>query len=407
MGYNKAMQGEENTPAEVGLLGRFDAIQKRLETDPEFSRRTLLKGMGAFSVLTALQGMASVNILRSREALDMSAGDICPDYEIECYLQEAGLDVPAAQAEPTAAVPEAVFTSETVPPAPVVAPETTTTALPPPPPPAPAPPPPPVPVAAEVMASSANLEPAPRRNMSYAEFAANAELFFARLPSIDALAATFPGTAFFQMIPEQRQHIEDLRASVQPTPEKYHAFGYNTSCSQTFNQTEPLAPQAVIWHWTGWDYAQPADLHTMRPNSVQMYVHHDAVAYQMVPDLDVVAGHARTLNPFAWGIEMHSGQYDEVHSPLFNFTPGEVETGVYAAVNRLRSRNLPVGRNTILGHFTGDLIFMNPYYDPYTGTFHEVPGYKSPHIHKFDPPQEFMDMVVQKAIELDTALGPR
>jgi hypothetical protein len=56
-------------------------------------------------------------------------------------------------------------------------------------------------------------------------------------------------------------------------------------------------------------------------------------------------------------------------------------------------------RSTIVGHFAADLLFNNDKYDPYTGHFE--PGAV---INKFDPPQEFMDMVVKKAMQLDAQL---
>lgn len=395
------MDGESQAPAEVGMLGRFEAIQTRIETDPEFSRRTLIKGMGAFSLLTAFQGLAAIEILGDKEQLSAMAGDICPDYEISCYLQQAQLDVPAAMVQQTVISPESTTTlapapETTVPPTTTVPPVPPTTVAPPPPPPV------------EVRPASVESLPTPsRRNMSYEEFAAHAEQYMAVLPRLEQMQALFPGTAFFHFVPEQLQHIENLKNNVQLSTEKFQAFSYDTAYSQMFNQTDPLHPRAFVWHWTGWDYRTPDDLRQMSPNSVQLYVHQDAVAYQMVPQLDVVAGHARAMNPFCWGMEMYSGAYDEVHSPLFSFTPGQVETGIYTAVRQLRSHNLPVNQFTILGHYAADLIFMNPYYDPNTGSFHEIPGHKPIAIHKFDPPQEFMDMVVVKAVELDQALGPR
>lgn len=395
------MDGEQHTPADGGIVGRFEEIQKRIETDPEFSRRTLLKGMGALSILTSLQGFAAIEILGDKERLDALAGDICPEHEISCYLQQAQLDVPAAmmQSPPpeSTTLPAPVETT-----VPTTAPPPPTTAAPPP------PPPPPPPVAVEAFAASMEELPTPeRRNMSYEAFMQDAERYMSVLPRLEQMQALFPGTAFFHHVPEQLQHIENLKNAVQPTPEKYHAFAYNTAYSQMFNQTEALNPRAFVWHWTGWHFETPDDLRAMDPNSVQLYVHHDAIAYQMVPQLDVIAGHARAMNPFCWGMEMYSGQYDEVHSPLFSFTAAQVETGVYTAVRQLRSRNLPVNQFTVLGHYAADLIFMNPYYDPATGTFHEIPGHKPIAIHKFDPPQEFIDMAVAKAMELDQALGPR
>lgn len=402
------MNGELPTQADKGIVSRIEEIQTRLETDQEFSRRTILKGLGAISALTALQGLAALERLDDKETIQTVAGDICPDLDVRCYLEQAELDVPPAMA-PQGSVEnvsmQLTAPVETTAPPPPPPPETTTSV----------PPPPPVAMVAsqpaamhiEMQPARAEQSPEPaRRSMTYEQFIVHAEQYMSVLPRLEQMQALFPGTAFFHFIPEQLQHIADLKEAVQPSVDKYHAVAYDTTYSQTFKQTRPLNPRAFLWHWTGQHYETPDKLSGMKPNSVQLYVHHDAKPYQMVPQLDVVAGHARVMNECSWGMEMYSGTYDDVHSPLFSFTPAQVETGIYTAVRQLRSRNLPVSQFTILGHYAADLIFMNPYYDPATGAFREVDGH-APRVHKFDPPQEFIDMVVEKAVALDQALGPR
>lgn len=398
------MNGELPTQADDGIVGRIEAIQTRLETDLDFSRRTILKGLGAISALTALQGVAALERLNNKETLQAAAGDVCPDLDVRCNFRQAELNLPPEMA------PQATAESVSMQmPAPVE-----TTALPTPPPETTTSVPPPPLVTSQPAAMHIEMQPAQaeqlpepaRRNMTYEQFIVHAEQYMAVLPRLEQMHALFPGTAFFHFIPEQLQHIANLNEAVQPSVEKYHAVAYDITYNQTFNQTRPLNPRAFLWHWTGQHYETPDKLSGMKPNSVQLYVHHDAKPYQMVPQLDVVAGHARAMNECTWGMEMYSGIYDDVHSPLFSFSPAQVETGIYTAVRQLRSRNLPVNQFTILGHYTADLIFMNPYYDPATGTFHEVGGHV-PRVHKFDPPQEFIDMVVEKAVALDNALGPR
>lgn len=392
------------TQADDGIVGRIEAIQTRLETDLDFSRRTILKGLGAISALTALQGVAALERLNNKETLQAAAGDVCPDLDVRCNFRQAELNLPPEMA------PQATAESVSMQmPAPVE-----TTALPTPPPETTTSVPPPPLVTSQPAAMHIEMQPAQaeqlpepaRRNMTYEQFIVHAEQYMAVLPRLEQMHALFPGTAFFHFIPEQLQHIANLNEAVQPSVEKYHAVAYDITYNQTFNQTRPLNPRAFLWHWTGQHYETPDKLSGMKPNSVQLYVHHDAKPYQMVPQLDVVAGHARAMNECTWGMEMYSGIYDDVHSPLFSFSTAQVETGIYTAVRQLRSRNLPVNQFTILGHYTADLIFMNPYYDPATGTFHEVNGH-APRVHKFDPPQEFIDMVVEKAVALDNALGPR
>ncbi len=405
------MNGESLAHSGNEIVGRIEEIQKRLETDQEFSRRSILKGLGVISFLTVAQGLSAIERLDSTESLQAVTGDICPDYDVRCILEPS--EIGANQAVAQQVNPNGVLVNLVVSPETTLSPEVPVTAPPQPPaPPAPsAPPPPPTttaPPPPEVLASSLeSLREPERRNMSFEEFLLNAEQYMNVLPRLEQMNALFPNTAFFHFIPEQLQHIANLKEATQTTVEKYNAFAYDTTHSGTFNQTKPLSPRAFLWHWTGWHYESPDVLKSMKPNSVQLYVHNNAKAYQMVPQLDVVAGHARVMNDFTWGMEMYSGSYDEVHSPLFNFIPPQVETGIYAAVRQLRSHNLPVSKFTILGHYAADLIFMNPYYDPALGTFHQIPGHKPIGVHKFDPPQEFIDMAVEKAIALDLELGPR
>lgn len=401
------MHGEQSAQTDNSFIGRIEEIQTKLDVDLEFSRRSILKGLGAVSIITALQGLAVLEKLGSedQETLRAAVGDICPDLDIRCYLEQAQLDVPSAMVEPSS---QEVVLVDLTPPSTEVAPPTVPATVPLPPETTLPPPPVAVPAPQEAMAMHVEELPTPeRRNMSYEEFIQNAEQYLSVLPRLEQMHTLFPGTAFFNYIPEQYQHIEFLKQSVQPSVEKYQEFAYDLTYSNTFNQTTSLRPRAFVWHWTGAHYETPDKLSTMKPNSVQLYVHNNAQVYQMVSELDVVAGHARALNDFSWGMEMYSGGYDGDRSPLFNFVPPQVENGIYTAVRQLRSHNLPVNQFTILGHYAADLIFMNPYYDPSTGTFHPIPGHKPINVHKFDPPQEFIDMVVEKAMVLDAELGPR
>jgi hypothetical protein len=391
----------ERFPAVQDVRSQLEAFTKRVDEDPEFSRRVFIKGVGALSLLTFLQGVSALRILgadESGESVISAAGDACAEAEAAC------LDQPIMAGEQRALLPaETTLPPPTTSP-PETVPPTTTTAPPPPPP----PPPPPTVVMKSAESSEWELPAAERRRMPYEEFASNSELMISKLPTLEALQVMFP-SAFFNDVEGQKRHIAYLDESVHLDPEEFRRFGFDTSRANAFS-AEAMASRMLIWHWTGDHYETPDDIIRVLANrglGVQGYCHHDHLAYRFVPDLGMAVGHSLGLNDFAMGLEVYSGTYDGVRSPLFSFTPEVTKTGLYASVSMFREKNLPINFATFMSHMAGDLIFVNPYYDPYTGTFHPIPGHKPPHVRKFDQPQEFMQMVVPKAQALDAALGPR
>ncbi len=355
------MHGGQNTPVDRGIVERLEAAEQHIRQNPELSRRAFI-GLGALTLLEA-----SVALVKSRSRV---------------------VPVSSPVVKGISGVRE------------VAVPVTTTTMA----------PPPPETVPPQPEAPHKEPNPAPPRGMSFEEYDKNAELFHSRLPNLEKLNKLFPSTAFFHFIPEQYAHINMLREQVNLTPEEFIRCSLNTTFDSAFDNKRTINPRMFMWHWTGDHYNDPQDMANkiFQKASVQLYVHSDDVPYQLGKRLNFLAGHAqKELNDIAIGMEVYSGVYDRVHSPLFSFTPGRTRAGIYTAVRALREVNLPINRSTLVGHYTADLIFRNPYYDPYTGDFHEVPGYDPPTVRKFDPPQEFMDMVVEKAILLDAALGPR
>lgn len=387
--------------AHQSFVARANEIQDRILSDPELSRRTLLKGLGAFIGLTAFQGLGALRVL-SVEAqeivpLAQAVGDACAEAEPACMPIKAGEARELVKVKGTATTTPKPAVTTTVPPPPTTQP-----------PPPPTTSPPRVSQASVEAAKPLELPTPERRGMPYQEFEANAELMLARLPSLETMHSLFPGTAFFENVAEQKQHIENLDRQIQLDVGEFRRFGFDESRVGVFRGGR-MAPRMLIWHWTGDHYETVDDIVNMfkeSGNSVHAYIHHDVSPHRFA-GLGTILGHSLGMNAFAMGLEVYSGYYDNVRSPLFNYDVARTKMGLYASVNMLRAQNLPVNPKTLMSHFAGDLIFNNPYYDPYTGNFREIPGHKPPNVRKFDQPQEFMQMIVPKAMALDAALGPR
>jgi N-acetyl-anhydromuramyl-L-alanine amidase AmpD len=154
-----------------------------------------------------------------------------------------------------------------------------------------------------------------------------------------------------------------------------------------------------IVHWTGIGYTDVDHfVSSLRPYRVQFFLDRDAEVYQLFETDHQKPAHALGVNDFAQGVEIETGHYDGTNSPLFSYTPEQIEQTVYLAVEFLRRNGLPVDGTTLLGHYAADLIFTNPYYDPHQARFTRAS------LRKFDPPQELMDVIVDKASTLDEAL---
>jgi hypothetical protein len=406
-----------------------DTMEERSDTESqssEFSRRIFLEraiGSVAGAVLAlSIKSLRPLTTERQAEALPTFIGDACAESEVACLNQTmtAGGQRVVTSAE-TALRSDIVYPSERIP---------TVTELPSPLPTEPTPLPSPEPhthtsplpeIASPLaqpplkqvsdsseLSSEWDLPTAERRRMPYEEFAKNSELFLSKLPSLEILQEMFP-SAFFNNVEGQLNHIQYLNESVQLEAMEFAQFEFNNSRVNAFS-ADGMTPRMLVWHWTGDHYETPDDIIRVlakRGLGVQGYAHHDELAYKLVSDLGIEVSHSMGLNDFAMGLEVYSGVYDGKNSPLFSITPGVTKTALYAAVSMLRESNLTVNHSTLISHMAGDLIFGNPYYDPYNGTFHTILGRKPPHVRKFDQPQEFMNMLVAKAIELDASLSPQ
>ncbi|MEX0869737.1 MAG: peptidoglycan recognition family protein [Nitriliruptoraceae bacterium] len=242
----------------------------------------------------------------------------------------------------------------------------------------------------------------PARAMSHDEFAAHAPRLLDLLPTLDRLQSDMPAVVFTDDIERQKDHIRTLDETAEVTREGFDAFvvdrRYRASVP-TGEALDRIDPRMFIIHWTGGGYEDVDHfLRVMGSLRVQYFIDRQARVYELLADHEKPA-HVLGANDFTQGVEIETGHFDEVNSPLYGYTADQITQTVYLAVDFLRRNDLPVDRTTIVGHFAADLIFSNPYYDPHTGTFSQG------RIRKFDPPEELMAVIVNKARALDRALS--
>lgn len=399
------MQRGEIPPAGEGYVSKLFNIADRIQHEPGL--RFLAVGLLALEAYVGAIGVGGV-MTKNREAAQ--AESTCEEIDVACLTTEANLDVPVA-APPVA---DLQVTAETAIPPVTEAPTTTTPPPPPPPPPTTTPPPPPPPAAPqgglslEISLSAPGKTPQelPPRQLPYEAFVNNQQPMLANIPNLDRLNQLFPNSPMVQRIAEQKHRIAELNIAVTPTVEEYRAFGIDTSRNRAFTDSpsyyKTITPRAFIVHWTGKGYDNVDHfIQSLKPYRVEFFIDKHAGTYQLFESDHNFPAHALSVNEFTQGVEIETGEYDGVNSPLFAYTPDQLEKTVYLAVHFLRRNGLPVDATTILGHYTADLIFSNPYYDPMSGNFLQQ------RLRKFDPPQELMNVLVNKAQALDAALGPR
>lgn len=315
--------------------------------------------------------------------------------DIDCYLYEAGLAVNANRFEEL----QTTSTSTTI-----IEPTTTTvvtlppaTAL-----------PPPTTIMQTIEPISVQASELPYRKLSYNEFLNNSQNMLTNIPSLDKLNQMFPDSPMAQKVAEQKQKISELNQNMNTTVDGYNNFIIDTSRNTAFSDSESyykqIRPRAFVIHWTGLGYQGGVDefVARLKPLRVEFFVDKNANSYQLFESDTNFPAHGLSINEFTQGVEIETGDYDGINSPLFSFTPKQLDNVVYIAVNFLRRNNLTIDNTTLLGHYSADLIFGNPYYDPNTGNFNQN------RIRKFDPPQELIQMlIINKAQVLDGELGPR
>lgn len=243
----------------------------------------------------------------------------------------------------------------------------------------------------------------PGRRMPYAYFAEHGRQMIAGLPTLETQARYFPESAMTRDVAEQLEHIAHLAAHAQVSLEGYADFTIDTSRRTAFadldHYQERIRPRMFIVHWTGIGF-QDVDhfVSSLRPLRVQFFMDRDASVYDLFETDRQKPAHAKGANDFSQGVEIETGHFDGSRSPLFSYTPEQIERTVYLAVEWLRRNDLPVDETTLVGHYAADLIFSNPYYDPVRARFTRAS------LRKFDPPQELMEVIVAEAQALDAAL---
>lgn len=243
----------------------------------------------------------------------------------------------------------------------------------------------------------------PARGMSYEAYAGNAREIIAALPTLEVLSRHFPASPMTRSIGAQKAHIAALDAQAQVSVEGFADLTIDMSRRRAFVEQRwyhrQIRPKLFVVHWTGMGYRDVDHFVTsLKPFRVQFFMDRDANVYQLFESDRQLPAHAKGANEFAQGVEIETGPFDGVTSPLFSYTPAQIEQTVYLAVAFLRRNDLPVDETTLIGHFAADLIFTNPYYDPRAARFSRAS------IRKFDPPQELMEVIVRKAHALDAAL---
>jgi hypothetical protein len=243
----------------------------------------------------------------------------------------------------------------------------------------------------------------PTRRMPYEEFAEHGAEMIERLPSLDVLHAHFPENPMTSHVQAQKEHILHLAEHLDVSVEGYHRLAVDMTRRTAFrslpNYHDEIEPRMFVVHWTGMGYRNVDHfVKSMRPNRVQYFINRDARVFELFESDTNWPAHALGANDFAQGVEIETGHFDEKTSPLFSYTPAQIEHTIYVAVDFLRRNDLPVDETTLVGHYAADLLFTNPYYDPHTGRFTQE------RIRKFDPPQELMQVIVHEAQQLDAAL---
>jgi len=242
----------------------------------------------------------------------------------------------------------------------------------------------------------------PLKEFTFEEFEANASQIIELIPTLDMLAEQIPAGLFTNDLDRQKRHIQALDHDAQVTVEGFKSFVMNesyTAFTPENTQIPWIDPKIFIVHWTAGGYDDVEHfLRAMGRLRVQYFINKDAEVYSLFASDNEKPSHSLGANDFSQGVEIETGHFDGVNSPLFGYTAQQIVQTVYLAVQFLHRNDLPVDRTTIIGHYAADLIFTNPYYDAHTGVFSQ------PRIRKFDPPEELMVVIVNKAQALSQAL---
>lgn len=234
--------------------------------------------------------------------------------------------------------------------------------------------------------------------------------YIAKVPTLPQLAQRFGGK--FADADKQLAFIDSLAKNIQISLDKYQNFTANQDYQGAFstenNYGYKIAPQLIVIHWTGHNYEQGIPQYINSEIGLgyrtEFLVDRPALAYQFFED-DRFPAHAKGANLISQGIEIITRKYDVNDpnantSPVYDYTPDQIEHAIYLAVAFCRRNKLPVDQTTIISHYAVDLLFNSQVYNPETG--------EAGSIDKWDPPQELISrVIIPLAQQLDAALGPR
>ena len=224
-----------------------------------------------------------------------------------------------------------------------------------------------------------------------------------RLPTLDELAQLFPKS--FRDVEQEKDYISTLDDSIRLSAEDYRNLHINTDYEHAFdsqpNSHLVINPTMFVIHWTATDYKHGVQsfIKVMRDEGlrVEYFIDRQGTIYQLFDNDHHYPAHALGVNSFSQGVEIEATGAED-------YTPEQLTSAALLALHFCRENGLAVSSSTILGHYAVDLLYDNPTYDKYSGTFHKA-GKKKPYLGKVDPPQEIIDFIVHDNEELARKLN--
>lgn len=234
-----------------------------------------------------------------------------------------------------------------------------------------------------------------------------------QVPTLPELAVMFP--AEYGDWQQQMDYINQLSEKSDATVEDFHNFRFNDQFMGIFADSSEyntrITPQLILAHWTVHRYpAGPVGgelFATSLKNSARgslssnYFIDHAGSSVYRYYDEDthMTAG-AIGMNRFGVNIELEAGLPDpagRAPSVIYDVTPEAFDQMVITVVQLARRYNLAISEYTVLGHYAGDMIFVNNTFNPQAGTVESL--------RKFDMPQELVTVLINKAQALDRQLG--
>lgn len=273
-------------------------------------------------------------------------------------------------------------------------------------------PPTPQPIAVEIQ-PKAPVPQAPAARIQNEPMRSRLEGPLRQVPTLPELAIIFP--AEYGDWQQQMNYINQLSDLSDVTPGEYQNFRFNDQFLGIFADSSEynthITPQLIVAHWTVHRYPPGAVggelFATSLKNSARgslssnYFIDHAGSAVYRYYDEDnhMTAG-AIGMNRFGINIELEAGLPDpagRAPSVIYDVTPEAFDQMVITVVQLARRYNLAISEYTVLGHYAGDMIFVNDSFNPQNGTVESL--------RKFDMPQELVAVLINKAQALDRQLG--